>query len=48
MQKEMTEVIDEILGNNAVQGVVLISSKPGSFIAGADIRSVSEFGNTLF
>ncbi|KAL1258211.1 hypothetical protein QQF64_011455 [Cirrhinus molitorella] len=40
MQREMTEVMDEIWGNNAVQSVVLISSKPGSFIAGADISMI--------
>ncbi len=43
MQREMTEVMDEIWGNNAVQSVVLISSKPGSFIAGADLKLVSGF-----
>ncbi len=41
MQREMTEVMDEIWGNNAVESVVLISSKPGSFIAGADLKLVS-------
>lgn len=41
MQREMTEVMDEVWGNNAVQSVVLISSKPGSFIAGADLKLVS-------
>uniref|UniRef100_A0A9J8DEU4 Trifunctional enzyme subunit alpha, mitochondrial n=1 Tax=Cyprinus carpio carpio TaxID=630221 RepID=A0A9J8DEU4_CYPCA len=40
MQREMTEVMDEIWGNNAVQSVVLISSKPGSFIAGADLNMI--------
>uniref|UniRef100_A0A671LCM2 Trifunctional enzyme subunit alpha, mitochondrial n=1 Tax=Sinocyclocheilus anshuiensis TaxID=1608454 RepID=A0A671LCM2_9TELE len=40
MQREMAEVMDEIWGNNAVQSVVLISSKPGSFIAGADLNMI--------
>lgn len=38
MQKEMAEVMDEVWANNAVQSAVLISSKPGCFIAGADIK----------
>lgn len=40
MQREMTEVMEEVLGNNAVQSAVLISSKPGCFIAGADINMI--------
>uniref|UniRef100_A0A8C1ZLJ1 Trifunctional enzyme subunit alpha, mitochondrial n=1 Tax=Cyprinus carpio TaxID=7962 RepID=A0A8C1ZLJ1_CYPCA len=40
MQREMTEVMDEVWGNSAVQSVVLISSKPGSFIAGADLNMI--------
>ncbi|XP_030643088.1 hydroxyacyl-CoA dehydrogenase trifunctional multienzyme complex subunit alpha b [Chanos chanos] len=40
MQNEMTEVINEIWGNDAVQSAVLISSKPGCFIAGADINMI--------
>ncbi|KAM6960921.1 hydroxyacyl-CoA dehydrogenase trifunctional multienzyme complex subunit alpha b [Aplochiton taeniatus] len=40
MQNEMTEVINEIWANNAVQSAVLISSKPGCFIAGADINMI--------
>uniref|UniRef100_A0A673KR10 Trifunctional enzyme subunit alpha, mitochondrial n=1 Tax=Sinocyclocheilus rhinocerous TaxID=307959 RepID=A0A673KR10_9TELE len=40
VQREMAEVMDEIWGNNAVQSVVLISSKPGSFIAGADLNMI--------
>uniref|UniRef100_A0A672PV00 Trifunctional enzyme subunit alpha, mitochondrial n=1 Tax=Sinocyclocheilus grahami TaxID=75366 RepID=A0A672PV00_SINGR len=40
MQREMAEVMDEIWGNNAVRSVVLISSKPGSFIAGADLNMI--------
>lgn len=40
MQKEMTEVMSEVWANNAVQSAVLISSKPGCFIAGADIKMI--------
>lgn len=40
MQKEMTEVMSEVWANNAVQTAVLISSKPGCFIAGADIKMI--------
>uniref|UniRef100_A0A3Q3WCG5 Trifunctional enzyme subunit alpha, mitochondrial n=1 Tax=Mola mola TaxID=94237 RepID=A0A3Q3WCG5_MOLML len=40
MQKEMTEVMNEVLENNAVKSAVLISSKPGCFIAGADINMI--------
>uniref|UniRef100_UPI003AABEF1C hydroxyacyl-CoA dehydrogenase trifunctional multienzyme complex subunit alpha b isoform X1 n=1 Tax=Centroberyx gerrardi TaxID=166262 RepID=UPI003AABEF1C len=40
MQQEMTEVMNEVWANNAVQSAVLISSKPGCFIAGADINMI--------
>ncbi|KAI7804835.1 hydroxyacyl-CoA dehydrogenase trifunctional multienzyme complex subunit alpha b [Triplophysa rosa] len=40
MQSELTEVMNEIWGNHAVQSAVLISSKPGCFIAGADINMI--------
>uniref|UniRef100_A0A2I4CL94 Trifunctional enzyme subunit alpha, mitochondrial n=1 Tax=Austrofundulus limnaeus TaxID=52670 RepID=A0A2I4CL94_AUSLI len=40
MQKEMTEVMDEVWANDAVKSAVLISSKPGCFIAGADINMI--------
>ncbi|XP_052001291.1 hydroxyacyl-CoA dehydrogenase trifunctional multienzyme complex subunit alpha b [Xyrauchen texanus] len=40
MQNEMIEVMNEIWTNNAVQSAVLISSKPGCFIAGADINMI--------
>ncbi|XP_072545702.1 hydroxyacyl-CoA dehydrogenase trifunctional multienzyme complex subunit alpha b [Salminus brasiliensis] len=40
MQTEMAEVMDEIWTNNAVSSAVLISSKPGCFIAGADINMI--------
>lgn len=38
MQNEMTEVMNEVWANNDVKSAVLISSKPGCFIAGADIK----------
>uniref|UniRef100_A0A673CTZ1 enoyl-CoA hydratase n=1 Tax=Sphaeramia orbicularis TaxID=375764 RepID=A0A673CTZ1_9TELE len=44
MQKELTEVMDEVLANNAVQSAVLISTKPGCFIAGADINMIQGCG----
>uniref|UniRef100_A0A671Z218 Trifunctional enzyme subunit alpha, mitochondrial n=1 Tax=Sparus aurata TaxID=8175 RepID=A0A671Z218_SPAAU len=40
MQNEMTEVMNELWANNAVRSAVLISSKPGCFIAGADINMI--------
>ncbi|XP_076872638.1 hydroxyacyl-CoA dehydrogenase trifunctional multienzyme complex subunit alpha a [Brachyhypopomus gauderio] len=40
IQSEMTEVMNEIWGNGAVKSAVLISSKPGCFIAGADINMI--------
>ncbi|XP_063040658.1 hydroxyacyl-CoA dehydrogenase trifunctional multienzyme complex subunit alpha b [Engraulis encrasicolus] len=40
MQEEMTAVMDEIWGNAAVKSAVLISSKPGCFVAGADINMI--------
>uniref|UniRef100_A0A8C6PDV7 enoyl-CoA hydratase n=1 Tax=Nothobranchius furzeri TaxID=105023 RepID=A0A8C6PDV7_NOTFU len=40
MQKEMTEVMSEVWANDAVKSAVLISSKPGCFIAGADINMI--------
>ncbi|KAM9356384.1 hydroxyacyl-CoA dehydrogenase trifunctional multienzyme complex subunit alpha b [Pholidichthys leucotaenia] len=40
MQKEMTEVMEEVWANDAVKSAVLISSKPGCFIAGADINMI--------
>lgn len=42
MQNEMTEVMNEVWANNAVKSAVLISAKPGCFIAGADIQWVTE------
>ncbi|KAL2098927.1 hypothetical protein ACEWY4_005407 [Coilia grayii] len=40
MQEEMTAVMNEIWGNAEVKSAVLISSKPGCFIAGADINMI--------
>uniref|UniRef100_A0A8C8CVV0 Trifunctional enzyme subunit alpha, mitochondrial n=1 Tax=Oncorhynchus tshawytscha TaxID=74940 RepID=A0A8C8CVV0_ONCTS len=40
MQNEMIEVFNEVLANDAVHSAVLISSKPGCFIAGADINMI--------
>uniref|UniRef100_A0A8C7KXR8 Trifunctional enzyme subunit alpha, mitochondrial n=1 Tax=Oncorhynchus kisutch TaxID=8019 RepID=A0A8C7KXR8_ONCKI len=40
MQNEIIEVFNEVLANDAVQSAVLISSKPGCFIAGADINMI--------
>ncbi|XP_060769799.1 hydroxyacyl-CoA dehydrogenase trifunctional multienzyme complex subunit alpha a [Neoarius graeffei] len=40
MQVELTEVMGEIWGNGAVKSAVLISTKPGCFIAGADINMI--------
>lgn len=38
MQTELTEVINDVWANNDVKGAVLISTKPGCFFAGADIK----------
>ncbi|KAL7861947.1 hypothetical protein SRHO_G00133880 [Serrasalmus rhombeus] len=46
MQKEMTEIMDEIWANNAITSAVLISSKPGCFIAGADINMIQACKST--
>ncbi|KAM3861500.1 hydroxyacyl-CoA dehydrogenase trifunctional multienzyme complex subunit alpha a [Diretmus argenteus] len=40
MQTELTEVMGEVWANEAVKSAVLISSKPGCFIAGADINMI--------
>uniref|UniRef100_A0A665X911 Trifunctional enzyme subunit alpha, mitochondrial n=1 Tax=Echeneis naucrates TaxID=173247 RepID=A0A665X911_ECHNA len=53
MQQEMSEVMNEVWANNAVQSAVLISSKPGCFIAGADINveevtKLSQEGQKMF
>lgn len=38
MQTELTEVMNDVLANNDVKGAVVISTKPGCFFAGADIK----------
>ncbi|XP_050828751.1 trifunctional enzyme subunit alpha, mitochondrial isoform X2 [Serinus canaria] len=38
LSAEFTDVMNEIWANEAVKSAVLISSKPGSFIAGADLN----------
>ncbi|XP_064304467.1 trifunctional enzyme subunit alpha, mitochondrial [Phalacrocorax carbo] len=40
LNSEFTDVMNEIWANEAVKSAVLISSKPGSFIAGADIDMI--------
>lgn len=46
MQKEMAEVLGEVWSNDAVKSAVLISSKPGCFIAGADINMIQACKST--
>ncbi|XP_061741845.1 hydroxyacyl-CoA dehydrogenase trifunctional multienzyme complex subunit alpha a [Nerophis ophidion] len=41
MQSELKEVMGEIWSNGAVKSAVFISSKPGCFIAGADINMIT-------
>ena len=38
MLTDFVAAFDEIQANDAIRGAVLISGKPKSFIAGADIR----------
>lgn len=38
MQSEFEDVIQQVKSNDSVKAAVLISKKPGSFIAGADIK----------
>ncbi|KFV13277.1 hypothetical protein N340_03238, partial [Tauraco erythrolophus] len=40
LDAELREVMNEIWANEAVKSAVLISAKPGSFIAGADINMI--------
>ncbi|XP_033916451.1 trifunctional enzyme subunit alpha, mitochondrial isoform X1 [Melopsittacus undulatus] len=40
LNSEFNEVMNEIWANEAIKSAVLISSKPGSFIAGADITMI--------
>ncbi len=39
---EVTELLDAIEDDNSIKGVVIISGKASSFVAGADIRMISE------
>uniref|UniRef100_A0A8D2JBM2 Trifunctional enzyme subunit alpha, mitochondrial n=1 Tax=Varanus komodoensis TaxID=61221 RepID=A0A8D2JBM2_VARKO len=41
-KEDFAEIMKEIWGNDAIKSVVLISSKPGCFIAGADINMIEE------
>ncbi|KAJ6661170.1 hypothetical protein lerEdw1_015306 [Lerista edwardsae] len=40
LQAEFTEILNEIWLNDAIESAVLISAKPGCFIAGADINMI--------
>uniref|UniRef100_A0A663MBI0 enoyl-CoA hydratase n=1 Tax=Athene cunicularia TaxID=194338 RepID=A0A663MBI0_ATHCN len=40
LSSEFTDIMNEIWANEAVKSAVLISSKPGSFIAGADLDMI--------
>nr|UXL88868.1 mitochondrial trifunctional protein subunit alpha isoform 1 [Potamotrygon motoro]UXL88869.1 mitochondrial trifunctional protein subunit alpha isoform 2 [Potamotrygon motoro] len=42
LQSEFTDVMSEAWANDAVRSIVLISTKPGCFIAGADINMLEE------
>lgn len=39
---EVNELLEQIKGHQQLQGLVFVSGKPGSFIAGADIQMISE------
>lgn len=39
---EVTHILDSIEQDSSIKGVVIISGKPSSFVAGADIRMISE------
>lgn len=42
VMQEMSEIINEIEGNANIQAAVIISGKPGCFIAGADISMIEK------
>ncbi|XP_032071853.1 trifunctional enzyme subunit alpha, mitochondrial [Thamnophis elegans] len=46
MQAEFVDVMKEIWSNDAVSSAVLISGKPGCFIAGADINMIEVCGSS--
>lgn len=39
---EFEKIVQEIESNHAIQSVVLISGKPGCFVAGADISMIEK------
>uniref|UniRef100_A0A8C4RM13 Trifunctional enzyme subunit alpha, mitochondrial n=1 Tax=Erpetoichthys calabaricus TaxID=27687 RepID=A0A8C4RM13_ERPCA len=41
VNSEFTEVMNEVWANDAIKSAVLISSKPGCFISGADINMIA-------
>ncbi|XP_055354186.1 trifunctional enzyme subunit alpha, mitochondrial-like isoform X2 [Paramacrobiotus metropolitanus] len=45
MQNEFEEIMNEIWNRNDITSVVLISGKPGTFIAGADINMIESCGS---
>uniref|UniRef100_A0A4W3HD36 Hydroxyacyl-CoA dehydrogenase trifunctional multienzyme complex subunit alpha b n=1 Tax=Callorhinchus milii TaxID=7868 RepID=A0A4W3HD36_CALMI len=42
LQSEFLQIMNEIWSNDAARSVVLISTKPGCFIAGADIKMIEQ------
>lgn len=44
--EELDERFDEILRNDRVKGVAVVSGKPGSFVAGADIKFLATITTT--
>ncbi|RUO41437.1 fatty acid oxidation complex subunit alpha FadJ [Pseudidiomarina aestuarii] len=40
--EEVAEVLNQLESNSAIKGVVVISDKPGSFVAGADISMIDD------
>lgn len=40
MMDEFTPLFNQLQNDDKVKGIVVMSAKPGSFIAGADIRLV--------
>lgn len=47
MQEEFAGVLDEIESNPAIVSAVLISKKPGCFVAGADIQMINNVSSTI-
>uniref|UniRef100_A0A670YXD6 Trifunctional enzyme subunit alpha, mitochondrial n=1 Tax=Pseudonaja textilis TaxID=8673 RepID=A0A670YXD6_PSETE len=46
MQTEFVDIMQEIWNNDAVKSAVLISGKPGCFIAGADLNMIESCGSS--